>query len=139
MAHMHAWKSSQPSCRTYMTIFYPFLDSNERLLCEWRIQWPWHSVSHLAALVVFQTLTFRERRPTVFVRHEGTEAPTVPWILLLGTLAALLSCHPTPLASVPGVLTQRGPFRTCHTGLDTDLPSLRLFCESNITENWGMI
>lgn len=42
VAHMHAWKSSQPSCRAYMTIFSPFLDSDERPPSTWTIQLPWH-------------------------------------------------------------------------------------------------
>lgn len=44
MARMRAWKSSRPSCRTYMTVFFSsFLDSDERLRCKCRIQLPWHS------------------------------------------------------------------------------------------------
>lgn len=35
-------KWSQPSCRTYMTIFDPFLASDERLLVG--APWPWHPV-----------------------------------------------------------------------------------------------
>lgn len=79
VAHMRAWKSSQPSCRTYMTIFSPFLDADERPHCEWRVQLPWRS--HPTSGCSCCTLDFHIQRETT---HNVVSCRALRFQLCLG-------------------------------------------------------
>lgn len=88
-------KSSQPSCKTYMTLVYPVLGLDERSQDEELIQLPRHSSPHLAALVTLRTLTFRQGPHSALEPSRAPSVPPMSW-----EPAALPSHHPVPMADV---------------------------------------
>lgn len=138
MAHMHAWKSSQPSCRTYMTIFYPSLDSDERLHCERREQLP--SRSRPTSGCSCCTVGFHSQKETT---HNVLEIPPAPrFQLCLGIhfLGLWLPSQPQPGACgfrawYPDTVVPLQSRNHCYTGSDPGAPSPRVFPENSLTQD----
>lgn len=135
MAHIRAWKSSQPSCRTYMTVFSPFLDSDERPRCEWRIQLPWYSRPTSGCSCC--TLNLHIQRETTHYVLETHRALRLQLCLRVHLLGPWLPFQPPASACV--FRAPLGQRTLCHTTLNPDPSCPQSFLKTESKGIWRTI